>query len=68
MAVSTGTPGFAGKEKALATERKCFCFFLEATGGFEPPNKAFAELCLTTWRRRRLENEIFYTLFAGCCQ
>ncbi len=25
---------------------------LEATGGFEPPDKGFADLCLTTWLRR----------------
>ena len=25
---------------------------IEATGGFEPPNEAFAEPCLTTWPRR----------------
>jgi hypothetical protein len=28
-------------------------FLLEATGGFEPPNEAFAEPCLTTWPRRQ---------------
>jgi hypothetical protein len=27
--------------------------FLEAAIGIEPMNKAFAELCLTTWLRRR---------------
>src|SRR5690349_13544039 len=26
---------------------------MEATSGFEPLNTAFAEPCLTTWRRRR---------------
>ena len=25
----------------------------EAPGGFEPPNGGFADLCLTTWLRRR---------------
>ncbi len=29
-------------------------FSLEATPGFEPGNKGFADLCLTTWLRRRL--------------
>jgi hypothetical protein len=28
------------------------CVFLKATGGFEPPDKGFADLCLTTWLRR----------------
>ena len=27
----------------------------EAPGGFEPPNGGFADLCLTTWLRRRYE-------------
>ena len=26
---------------------------LEARGGIEPPNKGFADLCLTTWLPRR---------------
>ena len=25
----------------------------EAPGGFEPPYRGFADLCLTTWLRRR---------------
>ena len=28
---------------------------LEATTGFEPVNGSFADFCLTTWRRRRLD-------------
>src|SRR6202012_4477905 len=28
---------------------------LEARGGIEPPNKGFADLCLTTWLPRRYE-------------
>lgn len=32
--------------------RKKLSFFLEAWGGIEPPNKAFAELRLTTWPPR----------------
>jgi hypothetical protein len=27
---------------------------LEATGGFEPPHKGFADPCLTAWLRRRV--------------
>jgi hypothetical protein len=33
------------------------CKFLEARGGIEPPNKGFADLCLTTWLPRPCENE-----------
>ena len=29
--------------------RESKCFFLEASPGFEPGNKGFADLCLTTW-------------------
>ena len=29
------------------------CKSLEARGGIEPPNKGFADLCLTTWLPRR---------------
>ena len=28
-------------------------FYLEATAGFEPADKGFAGLCLTTWPRRQ---------------
>jgi len=31
-------------------------FGWEATSGFEPLDGAFAELCLTTWRRRPVES------------
>ena len=30
---------------------------MEATSGFEPEDGGFADLCLTTWLRRRLERE-----------
>jgi hypothetical protein len=29
-----------------------FGAYSEATAGFEPANKGFADLCLTTWLRR----------------
>jgi hypothetical protein len=31
-------------------------FYAEATAGFEPANGGFADLCLTTWLRRRERN------------
>ncbi len=34
---------------------KIYVRFLEAAIGIEPMNKAFAELCLTTWLRRHAE-------------
>ena len=32
---------------------------LEARGGIEPPNKGFADLCLTTWLPRRGRGNVF---------
>ncbi len=37
---------------------------LEARGGIEPPNKGFADLCLTTWLPRRIHFETYHTLKA----
>ncbi len=38
--------------------------FLEAASGFEPLDKGFADLCLTTWLRRQIFN-IFISAIAG---
>jgi hypothetical protein len=37
------------KEKTLNELR----VYLEAASGFEPLNRGFADLCLTTWLRRQ---------------
>ena len=45
--------------------------YLEATGGFEPPDKGFADLCLTTWLRRLTKSpktDDLYTAFKTFCQ
>ena len=34
----------------------------EAPGGFEPPHRGFADLCLTTWLRRRGKQKLFSVL------
>ncbi|TSC72115.1 MAG: hypothetical protein G01um101438_743 [Parcubacteria group bacterium Gr01-1014_38] len=43
----TGPRGFKPPASAIPPP------WLEATGGIEPPYRAFAEPCLTTWLRRR---------------
>ena len=40
------------KQKILSFDR---IFVLEAPPGFEPGDRAFAELCLTTWLWRRIQ-------------
>ena len=37
---------------------------MEATGGIEPPNRGFADPCLTTWLRGLEDNNLadFYIL------
>jgi hypothetical protein len=40
-------PDYAGGAFAVKDEEE-----LEARGGIEPPNKGFADLCLTTWLPR----------------
>ena len=42
-------------------------FLFEATGGFEPPNGAFAELCLTTWLRRHYFAESKWQIANDLC-
>ena len=44
-------PSRNGAEQSRRSGR--VSFELEAPGGFEPPNGGFADLCLTTWLRRR---------------
>ena len=39
-------------KKAIHRDRSKLLILLEAAIGIEPMNKAFAELCLTTWLRR----------------
>ena len=38
---------------------------LEARSGFEPLNKGFADLCLTTWLPRLLKSSLLGTYRAG---
>ncbi len=52
-------PAFAfestGDTPRRESKRRLLCKLLEARGGIEPPNKGFADLCLTTWLPRRSE-------------
>ena len=48
--------------------RRKTSLMLEAAGGIEPPNKGFADLCLTAWLRRRIgevRTERFYQRRGG---
>ncbi len=38
-------------------------FVLEAPPGFEPGNRGFADLCLTTWPWRHITKDAFFSVF-----